>query len=168
MLNRQRGVVSTLVLVGIAAVLVLGALGTFIYQIRESGYDSAEAKYRPEMERAQANEKLAAARATDIDSKLTAALLENAALLVIIAELRDTFKATQDELAKIKVAQSQQAAELKKQLDQFIVREKRQSAEITRLRAIVAMPVITEGVLDETDAILRSLIRDRIAGGVRQ
>jgi hypothetical protein len=32
----------------------------------------------------------------------------------------------------------------------------------------VAMPVITEGVLDETDAILRSLIRDRIAGGVRQ
>jgi predicted nuclease with TOPRIM domain len=119
------------------------------------------------MERAQANEKLAAARAADTDAKLTATVQENAALLKTIGELRATFKATQDELEKIRVAQSQQAADVKKQLDAFVVREKRQSAEITRLRAIVAMPVITEGVLDETDAILRSLIRDRIAGGVR-
>lgn len=167
MLKRQRGIVATTVLIAILAGAVLIALGTFIYQIRESGYDSAEAKYKPQLEKAQASEALAVQRAASADKATTAALGENAKLLATIDELRAQFKSTQDELERIKLQQGQQAAEVKKQLDAFLIREKRQGAEIARLRAIVAMPVITEGVLDETDAILRSLVRDRVAGGVR-
>ena len=165
MLN-ERGY-ATLVMVGIIAVAALGAAGTFAWTMRSAGYAKAEGEYKPQLEKANADLKLAVARVDERDRALTEANQKNATLLATINEMRAAFAEAKSELDKIKLQQSAQAAEVKKQLDQFLLREKRQTAEIARLRAIVASPVITEGVLDEADAILRTLIRDRTTGSVR-
>lgn len=155
MLTRQRGIAITLILIAISGVLIVGALGTLAYKLRQSGYESAEAKWKPQAEKATE-------RAQELDAELTKTLEAHRVAMLKVEEYRLVVKQVQDEWGVVKKQQAAQELATKAALAAYAQREQRQSSEIRRLRDIATAPgvVITDRGVDEADTILRSTIRD--------
>lgn len=145
--------------VGIAAAIV-GAFALMIWfvyhSIYESGYRDAEAKYKPQVQKLES------------DLKVSQADLDTA------AQVNRTFSVENQRLAKLSRDQSMKLDELeaakitaqnsaRDALARVAANQKRYSAEIARLTAIVNGPPMTEGDSEEADAILRSILRDRMS-----
>jgi cell division septation protein DedD len=161
-INRQRGF-GTLILLAIAAVAIVGAIGTFAYQMRSAGKAAGIAQEQPKTEAATQRALGAELRVAELNENLNQALELNKRNVDQIEKMRGTIQEVQDEWDALKRKQAEQDALTRKALAEFTERAKRQAAEVRRLRELAATPsavTITEGKLDEADAILRGTVRD--------
>lgn len=134
---------------------VAGAVWYIHHSIWKEGYNAATLKLQPVIDKQAVDLKNAlsdVAQAREINKQFE---IELRRLQTLTAEQQvsiDKFKA--DALAaEIKVRRA---------LVEIAAKEKRYTAEIARLVAIAAGPVMTEGAYEEADAILRTLVRDRM------
>lgn len=141
----------------VAAILavVAGAVWYIHHSIWKEGYSAATLKLQPVIDKQAMDLKNAladVAQAQEINKQFEAELRRLHALTAEQQVSIDKFKA--DALAaEIKVRRA---------LVEIAAKEKRYTAEIARLVAIAAGPVMTEGAYEEADAILRALVRDRL------
>lgn len=140
----------------LAIVAVVGGTVWYVHHsIWKDGYAAAELKYKPQLLKAQA------------DLANTMADLQNAIAVnkQFEAELKRLTALTREQQQSIDMfKQTALAAEIKlrKVLLDVAMKEKRYTAEIARLLAIVSGPPMTEGDCEEADSILRTLVRDRL------
>lgn len=140
----------------LAIVAVVGGTVWYVHHsIWKDGYNAAELKYKPQLQKAQAdlaNTMADLQNAINVNKQFEAELKRLSALTLEQQQSIDMFK------------QSALAAEIKlrKALLDIAVKEKRYTAEIARLLAIVSGPPMTEGDCEEADSILRTLVRDRL------
>jgi hypothetical protein len=160
--NRQRGFLAVpalgatgyMVVAGIALVVILSAVAYIVYKIDDGGYRRAQNKFEPQVKAMRLERDVVA-------SERDEARAANARLADDLGTLKRTYGEQQAALDKAKADALQAEIELRKTLVKFAASEKRWTAEIRRLVEIANSPVITEGILEETDVILRSLARDR-------
>lgn len=134
---------------------VAGAVWYIHHSIWKEGYTAATLKLQPVIDKQAIDLKNAladVAQAQEINKQFEIELRRLHTLTTEQQVSIDKFKA--DALAaEIKV---------RKALVEIAAKEKRYTAEIARLVAIAAGPVMTEGAYEEADAILRTLVRDRM------
>lgn len=139
---------------GILAIIG-GAVWYIHHAIWKEGYTAATLKLQPIIDKAVIDLKNAQAdvkQAQEINKQFEIELRRLQALTAEQQVTIDKFKA-EALAAEIKV---------RKALVEIAAKERRYTAEIARLVAIASGPPITEGAYEEADAILRTLVRDRV------
>lgn len=168
--NKQRGFlapaamalgVPAWIVYGIIAAAAVAALAIIAWQIDDRGYERARGQFEPQVKAATLERDLARGERREV-------IEANARILQDFERLKATYEEAVRNLETMKVERAQAELELRKELVRVVEREKRYTAEIKRLAAIAAGPVITEDILHETDAILRSLARDRNSADARR
>jgi len=137
------------------ALAVIGAAWAVQRAVFHWGYDAAVTEYTPKIQKATSDRDLAI-------SDLKAARLVNDEFAVELGRLQGLVTEQQKSIDEYKIAKLNAEITLRKALVDIAGKEKRYTAEIARLLAIASGPTITEGACEEADAILRSLIRDRL------
>jgi len=166
MLKYQRGFVgwaalaalsgtTKLILGGVLLVSILSTLGYVAYQIRDGGVRAERARLEPKLSAMQT-----ARDTATIERQL--ALDANKRLVAAFEAMRAANAEKDLALEKLAAERAKAELELRKAIVRFAESEKRWTAEHKRLVAIATGPVITENLLEETDAILRALARDRL------
>ena len=139
---------------GILAIIG-GAVWYVHHAIWKEGYNAATLKLQPIIDKQAVDLKNALAdvkQAQEINKQFEIELRRLQALTAEQQVSIDKFRS--DALAaEIKV---------RKALVEIAAKERRYTAEIARLVAIASGPPITEGAYEEADAILRTLVRDRM------
>lgn len=139
---------------GIIAIFA-GAVWYIHHTIWKEGYNAAVVKLQPIIDKQAIDLKNALAdvkQAQEINKQFEIELRRLQALTTEQQVSIDKFKA-EALAAEIKVRRA---------LVEIAAKEKRYTAEIARLVAIASGPPITEGAYEEADAILRTLVRDRM------
>jgi hypothetical protein len=137
--------------VAIVCAVIGGGIWYVHHQIYRSGYEDAEAIYKPKVAKLEtdlAGAMAANARFVAENDRLAKAVTEQN--LAVDGFRADALKAQDDARAAMAKVIREQASNT------------RNRAEIKRLEAIVNGPPLTEGDCAQADDILRSLIRDRL------
>jgi hypothetical protein len=119
------------------------------------GYDAAVAEYTPKIQKANFDRDVAI-------SDLKAARKVNDEFAIELGRMQALVDEQKKSIDEYRIAKLNAEIVLRKALVDIAGKEKRYTAEIARLLAIASGPTITEGACEEADAILRSLIRDRL------
>jgi hypothetical protein len=166
---RQRGFAVSLILIGLAVAALVAMVGGFAWKMRNDGIATGIAREQPKTKAAEQRAANAEARLEQQNAALDEAQRINKANLAEVETLRQRFAQTQKTLDDILKLQDERQRDTQAALAKFNERDKRQSSEIKRLRAIAETPAgitITDGGASEADAILRNAVRDAL--GLRQ
>lgn len=147
---------------GIRIAIIVGIALAFlgiVYAVQRAvfhwGYDAAVVEYTPKINKANADRDAAI-------KDLKEAKQINDSFAVELGRLQGLVTDQKTSIDAFKIAKLNAEILLRQTLVNIAGKEKRYTAEIARLLSIASGPTITEGACEEADAILRSLIRDRL------
>lgn len=142
----------------VAAILavIAGTVWYVYHSIKMTGYREAEAVYKPKVEKLQKD-------LENANKDLADAVKINGIFKKTIEDLGNQVRAQNLEVDKLKADALVAQAQARDAVARIAANQKRYSAEIARLQAIVNGPPMTEGECEEADSIMRSILRDRLS-----
>lgn len=141
----------------VAAILltIFGAIYFVYHSIKMTGYREAEDLYKPKIQKLEQDLKNA-------NADLLKAVGINATFKNEIDRLGALVRDQNMSIDKLNADAIEAQNRAREALARVAANQKRYSAEIARLQAIVNGPPITEGECEEADSIMRSILRDRM------
>lgn len=133
-----------------------GGIWYIHHSIYQSGYRAAEEKLKPQIQKLEQDLK-------NVRADLDQAVGINATFQAENKRLADLARQQTMQLDALAAKAIEAQNQARDALARVAANQKRYSAEIARLQAILNGPPMTEGDSEEADSILRSVLRDRLS-----